>query len=92
MYLGCVCVYLSHRVMSDSFATLRTVTHQAPLSTGFFRQEHWSGLPFPSPGDLPDPGSNPGRSLTLQADSLPSEPLGKPRDSKTEFFIVLNFN
>ena len=38
------------------FATLWTAAHQAPLSMGFSRQEHWSGLPFPSPGDLPDPG------------------------------------
>ena len=44
---------------------------------GFFRQEHWSGQPFPSPGDLPDQGIEPG-SPTLQADSLPSEPPGKP--------------
>ena len=45
--------------MSDSFATLWTVAHWAPLSTGFPRQEYWSGLPFPSPGDLPDPGIEP---------------------------------
>ena len=44
---------------------------------GFSRQEYWSGLPFPSPGDLPDPGIKPG-SPVLQADSLPSEPPGKP--------------
>ena len=44
---------------------------------GFSRQEYWSGLPFPSPGDLPDPGIEPG-SPALQADSLPSEPPGKP--------------
>ena len=44
---------------------------------GFLRQEYWSGLPFPSPGNLPDPGIEP-RSLTLQADSLPSEPPAKP--------------
>ena len=50
---------------------------QAPLSMGFYRQEYWSGLPFPSPGDLPDPGLKPGPPA-LQADSLPSEPLGKP--------------
>ena len=43
----------------DSFATPWTVAHQAPLSTGFPRQEYWSGLPFPSPGDLPDPGIEP---------------------------------
>ena len=45
---------------------------QAPLSMEFFRQEHWSGLPFPSPGHLPDPGIEPG-SPALQADSLPTE-------------------
>ena len=53
-----------------------TVAYQVPPSMGFSRQEYWSGLPFPSPGDLPDPGIEPG-SPTLQADSLPSEPPGK---------------
>ena len=46
-------------VMSGSFATPWTVASQAPLSMGFFRQEYWSGLPFPPPGDLPDPGIEP---------------------------------
>ena len=46
----------------------------------FSRQEYWSGEPFPSPGDLPDPGIEPG-SPTLQADSLPSEPPGKPKNT-----------
>ena len=50
---------------------------QASLSMGFSRQEYWSGLPFPSPGDLPDPGIKP-RSPALQADALASEPPGKP--------------
>ena len=50
---------------------------QAPLSMGFSRQEYWSGLPFPSPGDLPDPGTE-SRSPALQADSLLSEPPEKP--------------
>ena len=59
------------------FATLWTVTYQASLSMGFSRQENWSGLPFPSPGYLPDPGIEP-RSPALQADVLPSEPPGKP--------------
>ena len=59
------------------FATPWTVAHQAPPSMGFSRQEYWSGLPFPSPGDLPDPGIEP-RSPTLQADALTSEPPGKP--------------
>ena len=52
-------------------------SHQAPPSMGFSRQEYWSGLPFPSPGDLPDPGIEP-RSPTLQADAVTSEPPGKP--------------
>ena len=47
-----------------------TVAYQAPLSMGFSRREYWSGLPFPSPGDLPDPGIEP-RSPVLQADALP---------------------
>ena len=59
------------------FATPWTVAHQAPLSMGFSRQEYCSGLPFPSPGDLPNPGIEPGSSA-LQADALPSEPPGKP--------------
>ena len=54
-----------------------TVARQAPQSTEFARQEYWSGLPFPSPGDLPDPRIEP-RSPALQADTLPSEPPGKP--------------
>ena len=49
-----------------------TIAHQAPLSMGFSRQEYWSGLPFPSPGNLPNPGIAPG-SPALQADSLPTE-------------------
>ena len=49
---------------------------QAPLSMGFPRQEHWSGLPCPPPGDLPDPGMEPG-CPSLQPDSLPSESSGK---------------
>ena len=58
------------------FATPWTVAYQAPLSMEFSRQEYWSGLPFPSPWDLPDPGIEP-RSPALQADTLPSEPPGK---------------
>ena len=58
------------------FATPWTVAYQAPPSLGFSRQEYWSGLPFPSPGDLPNPGIEPG-SPVLQADALPSEPPGK---------------
>ena len=59
------------------FATPWTVAYQASLSMGFSRQEYWSGLPFPSPGYLPDPGVEP-RSPTLEADALTSEPPGKP--------------
>ena len=58
------------------FTTPWTVAHQAHPSMGFSRQEYWSGLPFPSPGDLPDPGIEPG-SPALEADALTSEPPGK---------------
>ena len=58
------------------FATPWTVAHQAPPSMRVSRQEYWSGLPFPSPRDLPDPGIEP-RSPALQADTLTSEPPGK---------------
>ena len=66
---------LSHVRLS---ATPWTVAYQAPPSMEFSRQEYWSAVPFPSPGDLPDPGIKPG-SPTLQADALPSEPPGKPQ-------------
>ena len=69
-------VQFSRSVVSD-FATPWTEAHQALQSMGFSRQEYWSGLPFPSLGDLPDPGTKPG-SPTLWAVSLPSEPPGKP--------------
>ena len=59
------------------FAIPWTIAHQDPLSMGFSRQEYWRGLPFPSPGDLPNPGIKP-RSPALQADALPSEPPEKP--------------
>jgi hypothetical protein len=55
------------------FVTPWTAAYQAPPSMGFSRQEYWSGVPFPSPGDLPDPGIKPG-SPALQADALPSKP------------------
>ena len=57
--------------LCPTLVTPWTVASQAPLSTGFSRHEYWSGLPFPSPGDLPDPGIEP-RSPALQADSLSS--------------------
>ena len=67
-------------VMSNS-ATSWTVALQAPVSMGFSRQEHWSGLPCPPPRDLPDPGIEPASptTLALQVDSLPTEPPGKPK-------------
>ena len=68
-------------------------SRQAPLSTEFSRQECWNGLPFPSPGDLPDPGIEL-RSPTLQVDSLPCEPPGKPQmryDCILFFFFSLWF-
>ena len=71
----CMCV-----LFSQSCPTLcgpLDCSPHAPLSMGFSRQGYWSGLPFPSPGDLPDPGTKPG-SPALQADSLQSEPPGKP--------------
>ena len=60
------------------FVTPWTVAYQAPQSMEFSRQEYWSAFPFPSPGDLPKPGIEPG-SPELQADALPSEPPGKPK-------------
>ena len=67
------CFLFSHEVVSDSFMTPWTVAHLSPLSLGFARQEYWNGLPFPPPGDLPNPGIKPMSlvSPALQADSLP---------------------
>ena len=74
---ACVCVHLCvHSVESDTVSPW-TIALQAPLSMGFSRQEYWSGLLFPSPGDLPDIGIEL-ESTTLLVDSLLSEPLGKP--------------
>ena len=77
------------------FVTPWTIAYQAPQPMEFSRQEYWSGLPFLSPGDLPNPRIEPG-SLTLQADALPSEPPGKPLmpsrcylDSNVIYFIFL---
>ena len=63
------------------FATPWTAACQAPLFMGLFRQEYWSELPFPSPGDLPTPGIKPS-CPSLQVDSLPSEPPGKPKHAQ----------
>ena len=72
----CVCL---HKLLShiQVFATTWTVARQAPLSMGLSKQKYWSGLSFPSPGDLLDPGIEL-RSPALQAESLLSEPPGKP--------------
>ena len=68
-------------IAQSLFATLWAIAQQAPLPMGFSRQEYWSGLPFSSPGGLPDPGIKP-RSLAFQADSLPAEPPSKPPFSR----------
>ena len=74
---GASCVLLTLSCLS---ATPWTVAHQAPLSMGFSRQEYWSGLPCPPPGDLPDPGIE-SRAPTMQAGSLPSEPIPFAREA-----------
>ena len=76
---------VSCSVVSDSM-TLHTVDHKVLLSMGFPRPEFWTGLPFPSPGDLPNPGIEPRSPLSpaLQADSLNTEPLGKPQVIQTK--------
>ena len=68
----CICCRFSHVWL---FVTLWTIACQAPLSMGFSRQEYWSKLPFPTPGDLPDPGTEP--SSNWQASSLPPVPPEK---------------
>ena len=66
-------------ILSHSFASPWTISHQAPPSMGFPRQEYWCGLPFPSPGDLPELGIGiEAGSLAQQADFLLSEPPRKP--------------
>jgi len=77
--------------MSSSFVTPWTVAHQAPLSMEFSGQEYWSGFPFPSPGDLPDPGME-HRSLALQANALQSEPPGKLNVNKSKAIKQMGLN
>ena len=77
----------SHLAMSNSFVTPWIVAHQTPLSMGFPRQEHWTGLPFPSPGNLPDAGMKT-MSSVLQVDSLPLSYLG----SKLEYYPIVGEN
>ena len=70
---------VSFSVISNS-AIPWTIARQAPLPMEFFRQVYWSGLPFPSPGDLPNPGVEAG-SLALPVDALLSQSPGKPKDA-----------
>ena len=98
---------LSHFSHVRLFVMLWTVAHQAPLSMGFSRQEYWSGLPCPPPGDLPDSGMEPLSPVTpaLQVDSLPLSHLGSPTwsyrnictntqgyENKVVFFCVVHNN
>ena len=72
----CVCVCVA-RLCPTLCDPMDNIAHEAPLFIGFSRQEYWSGLPFPFLADLPNPGIELG-SPALQADSVPSEPPGKP--------------
>ena len=72
------------------FVTPWTVAYQAPPSMGFGKQEYWSGLPFPSLGDLPDPGIKPGFPA-FQADALTSEPPGKPQSESRSVVSDMDF-
>ena len=87
-----ICLLFSHKVMSDSFATLWTVALQAFLSIGFPGKEHWSGLPFPPPWDLPDQGTEPMSlvSPVFVVGFFTTEPPGKPKEGRRElyFFII----
>ena len=87
LYIVTLIIYLIRRVKRKKvklkslshvqlFGTPWTVAYQAPPSMRFSRQEHWSGLPLPSPGDLPNPGIESGSPI-VQADALPSKPPGK---------------
>ena len=86
----CCCLVAS--VMSDRLCvTLWTVACQAPLSMGFSRQEYWSGVPCPPPGDLPDPRIKP-TSPALQAGSLPLSYQGSPQNDNTHHNQTQNLN
>ena len=73
-------VHIQFEVSSINIMTPWTVAHQAPPSMEFSKQKYWSGLPFPSPGDLPNQGIEP-RTPSFQADPLLSEPPGNPHES-----------
>ena len=79
---------LNHFSRVQLFVTPWTIAHQASLSMGFSRQEYWSRLPCPSPEDLPNPGIE-SSSPALQADSLPSEPPGKPMNTRVGSLSLL---
>ena len=80
----------SRSVMSNSWQPHGLVACQAPLSMEYSRKEYWSGLPFPSPEDLPNPEIK-RRSPTWQADSLPAEPPGKPKNSGVDSLSLLHW-
>ena len=87
--------YLAHSKSCPTLCTPWTVAHQAPLSMGFSRQEHWSGLPFPFPGDLPDPGTEPVSFMCCTGVSclplcLPL-PLDAPRTGMSPIFFFLQW-
>ena len=85
---GTGCAVLSYVRL---FATQWTVPHQAPLSMGISRQEYWSGLQFPPPQDLPNPGIEP-RSPAMQVDSLQSQPPGKPKNTGVNSLSLVQGN
>ena len=85
--MNLLCCCLVTKCCPSSFAIPWTIAHQAPLHLGFPRQEYWSGLPLPSPGDLSDQGLNP-HLLHWQADSLPLNHQGSPWGTTLLFFIV----
>ena len=91
--IGILCVPADSPNRVPFFVTLQTEARQAPLSMEFSRQEYWHGLPFPSAGDLPDPGIKPG-SPALQTDSLQSEPPRTPPHTHSVYKIleVMNKN
>ena len=93
MYAHAWCV-LSHFIPVQLFATLWIIAHQASLSMGFSRQEHYSGLPCPPPGDLFDPGIKPSTlaAPALQADSLPLSHWGSPLRSSGQILCRLSLH
>ena len=80
-----MCMHAKSPQSCPTPVTLWPVARQAPLSMGFSRPEYWSGWPFPSPGDLPDPGIKPRSlvSLALQPDSSPLSHLGSPQNKQS---------